>query len=49
MRILQGSEVLDDGRLQLPIENLWHRVRRWAKRNGFQYRSTYGVENVAPT
>jgi len=31
------------------VEELWKRVRRWARRNGKEYIPTYGVKGVAPT
>ncbi len=33
----------------IPVEEVWKRVRRWAKRHGHEYVSTYGVVGVAPT
>lgn len=42
-------QVLEDGRIALPIEDIWRRVRRWARRNGFKYDSSYGVIGVAAT
>lgn len=32
-----------------PIERLWSRVRRWAKRNGHEYDECYGVVGVGAT
>jgi len=29
-------------------ENIWDRVRRWARRNKKEYVSTYGIVDVAP-
>ena len=33
---------------EIKIEEIWKRVRRWAKRHGHEWVSTYGVVNVAP-
>jgi hypothetical protein len=38
-----------DGTVTVPIENIWTRVRRWARRNGYEYNPTYGVVGIAPT
>jgi len=38
-----------DGCLVAKVEHIWHSARRWAKRNGHQYTSSYGVIGVAPT
>lgn len=39
----------DDGTVTVPIENICTRVRRWAKRHGYEYNSSYGVVGVAAT
>jgi hypothetical protein len=38
-----------EGRMIAKVEHIWHSVRRWAKQNGYQYTSSYGVIGVAPT
>lgn len=38
----------DDGLIRVPLEEIWTRVRRWARRNDKQYVATYGVVGVAP-
>lgn len=45
----QGFERQDDGSIKVPLENIWDRVRRWARRNHYEYNPTYGVVGVAPT
>jgi len=42
-------ESLDDGKIALPVEDIWRRVRRWARRNGHEFVSSYGVVGVAAT
>lgn len=49
MPLRRGFTAHDDGTVSVPIENIWGRVRRWARRNGYQYVSTYGVVGVGPT
>ena len=39
----------EDGTITVPLENIWTRVRRWAKRNGYEYNASYGVVGVAAT
>lgn len=39
----------ESGRLQMPSEELWRRVRRWARRRKLEYVPTYGIVGVAPT
>jgi hypothetical protein len=38
-----------EGRMTAKVEHVWHSVRRWAKQHGYQYTSSYGVIDVAPT
>jgi hypothetical protein len=38
-----------DGTITVPIENVWRRVRRWARRHGYEYDASYGVVGIAPT
>lgn len=38
-----------EGRMIAKVEHIWHSVRRWAKRNGYHYTSSFGVVEVAPT
>lgn len=45
----KGFTENDDGTITVPIENIWQRVRRWARRNGYEYQSSYGVVGVGPT
>ena len=40
---------LESGRMLAKMEHLWQAARRWAKQNGYEYTSTYGVVGVAPT
>ena len=40
---------LESGRLLAKREHVWYAARRWAKQNGHEYTSTYGVIGVAPT
>jgi hypothetical protein len=49
MRLRKGFEPNEDGSVTVPIENIWQRVRQWARRNGHQWEPTYGVVGVAPT
>lgn len=50
MRILKGATFDEEsGIMTMPIENIWERVRRWARRNGYEYVSSYGVVGVAAT
>lgn len=44
-----GFTQVGDSVFQVPIENIWSRVRRWARRNGYEYDGSYGVVGVAPT
>jgi|HubBroStandDraft_5_1064220.scaffolds.fasta_scaffold520191_2 hypothetical protein len=44
-RLGEPSEL--DDKLHFPIEELWRRVKRWARRNGKRWVSSYGVEGVA--
>lgn len=39
--------VQDDGTVVVPVEEIWKRVRRWARRNGHEWVGTYGVVGVA--
>lgn len=32
----------------LPLETLWNRARRWAKRHGYVVDASYGVVDLAP-
>ena len=48
MHLRNGFE-WDGEYIVVPIENIWARVRRWAKRNGYRWVGSYGVEGVAPT
>jgi hypothetical protein len=36
-------------RMIAKVEHIWHSARRWAKKNGYQYTSSYGVIGVATT
>jgi hypothetical protein len=36
-------------RMIAKVEHVWQSARRWAKQNGYQYTSSYGVIDVAPT
>ncbi len=49
--MLRKGFALDDemGVITVPIENIWTRVRAWARRNGYAFDPTYGVVGVAPT
>lgn len=48
MRQLKGSDWHEEiGVFTMPMENLWKRVKRWAKRNGKEY-SCHNVQGVAP-
>jgi hypothetical protein len=38
-----------EGRMIAKIEHVWHSAMRWAKQNGYQYITSYGVIDVAPT
>jgi hypothetical protein len=38
-----------DGHLVAKVEHIWHSARRWAKRHGYQYTSSYRVIGIAPT
>lgn len=38
-----------EGRMIAKVEHIWHSARRYAKQNGYQYTSSYGVVGVAPT
>jgi hypothetical protein len=38
-----------EGRMIAKVEHVWHSARRWAKQNCYQYTSSYGVIDVAPT
>lgn len=38
-----------EGRRIAKIEHVWHAARRYAKQNGHDYTSSYGVVGVAPT
>lgn len=38
-----------ESRMIAKVEHIWHSARRWAKHNGYQYTSSYGVIDVAPT
>jgi hypothetical protein len=40
---------LEQGQMIAKMGHLWHAARRWAKQNGHQYTSSYGVIGVAPT
>jgi len=46
VHLRQGFEERDDGNIHVPIENIWDRVRAWAKRNGHEYEPTYGIVGV---
>lgn len=39
----------DAGRTIAKMEHIWHSVRRWARSNGYEYTSSYGVIGVGPT
>lgn len=43
------AAVLENGRMIAKVEHVWHSARRYAKANGHQYTSTYGVVGIAPT
>jgi len=45
----KGFAVADDGTITIPLEDLWRRVRRWARRHGHTYQASYGVVGVAAT
>lgn len=45
----KGFVANEDGTVTVPIENIWQRVRRWARRNGYEWNGSYGVVGVAPT
>lgn len=49
MMVRKGFERQEDGTITVPIENIWARVRRWAKRNGHTYEPSYGVVGVGAT
>lgn len=38
-----------EGRLHVRMEDLWGRVKRWARRNGHEWDGCYGVVGVAAT
>lgn len=38
-----------DDMLHFKMEDLWDRVKDWARDNGHQYDPSYGVVGVAPT
>jgi hypothetical protein len=38
-----------DGTVSVPVEEIWRRVRRWARRHGHVYNPSYGVVGVAAT
>lgn len=40
---------VSEGRCSAKLEHVWHSARRYAKRHGHQYTSSYGVIGVAPT
>lgn len=40
---------LMEGVATAKVEHVWHSARRYAKRHGYRYTSSYGVEGVAPT
>jgi hypothetical protein len=43
------AKIIDDGKFLAKIEHIWQSARRYAKANGYQYVSSYGVIGVAPT
>jgi hypothetical protein len=45
----QREEGPDGPLLSAPVENIWDRVRRWAKRHGKEYDPSFGVVGVAAT
>jgi hypothetical protein len=49
MVLRKGFTRDEDGWITVAIEDIWRRVRRWAKRNGHVYQGSYGVVGVAPT
>jgi hypothetical protein len=49
MHLRKGFVSEEDGTVTVPIENIWTRVRRWARRHGHVYDPSYGVIGVAPT
>ena len=49
MTLHKGFQDNGDGTITVPLENIWDRVRRWARRNGYEYDACYGVVDVAPT
>lgn len=40
---------LDNDLATVKVEHVWHAAKRYAKRHGYRYTSSYGVEGVAPT
>jgi len=44
----QGFVQEDNGTITVPLENIWARVKRWAKRHGHEYVASYGIVGVAP-
>jgi hypothetical protein len=44
----RGWVLGDDGMIVAPMENIWDRAKRWARRHGKAYVPTYGVVGVAP-
>lgn len=48
MKLRTGFVQEDDGAVTVPIENIWTRVKRWARRHGHAYVPTYGIVGVAP-
>lgn len=40
---------IGNGQFIAKLEHVWHSARRYAKRHGYQYTSSYGVVGVAPT
>lgn len=48
MPLRKGFVREDDDRIAVPLENIWARVRRWARRNHHPYDPSYGVVGVGP-
>lgn len=45
----KGFVANDDGTITVPIEDIWRRVRLWARRHGYTWNESYGVVGIAAT